>query len=57
MLQKMLVGNVNIGTCGVSRGAVPGEVVGQLQLGQLDARVDVQRHGEIPLEDEIICGV
>ena len=41
-------------TCGVGRGAVPCEVVGQLQLGQLNARVHVQRHGVVPLEHQVV---
>lgn len=56
-IPHMCVENVNIVTCGVCRGAVPGEVVGQLQLRQLNARVHVQGHRVVPLEDKIIRGV
>ena len=42
------------GTCGVGGGAVAGEVVGELQLRQLDARVHVQRHDRVPLEHQVV---
>ena len=41
-------------TCGVGGGAVAGEVVGELQLRQLDARVHVQRHDRVPLEHQVV---
>ena len=42
-------------TCGVGGGTVPSKVVGQLQLWQLDARVDIKWHCVVPFEDKIVC--